>query len=78
MVAISHCFPHIHRIWSQWSQRSQPRGSVPELRHSTIVALRRQVSIELLGRGVVGVAGQDLHPSQRNSGHHHVGAEGVP
>lgn len=53
-MIISHCFPLIHRIWSQWSQ---PRGSVPERRHGAIIALRRQVGIELLGRGVVGVAG---------------------
>lgn len=75
MGGISHCFPHIHRIWSQWSQRSR---LVPELCHGAIVALGRQVGMELLGRGVISVPGQNLHPSQRHSGHHHVGAEGVP
>ncbi|CAM4276540.1 hypothetical protein STIN111742_09085 [Stenotrophomonas indicatrix] len=71
----SHCFPHIHRIWSQ---RSQRRRSVPELRHGAIIAFRRQMGVVLLGRGVISVPGQDLHLSQRRPGHDHVGAEGVP
>lgn len=75
MAIISHCFPHIHRVWSQWSQRFR---LVPELCHGSIVALRRQVGVVLLSRGVIGMASQDLHPPQRHPGHDHMGAEGVP